>query len=72
MVSVESEFRRLIDEYRARCLWFFREDYYPAASSEREHVLSLIERHGDVNAFRRVAELRRWLSQPSSETSASS
>lgn len=20
---------RLVDEYRARCLWFLREDYYP-------------------------------------------
>ena len=40
---------RLVDEYRAQCLWFLR---------------------GDLPAFRRVAEVRAWLSRRSSETSA--
>ena len=70
--SPEGEFRCLIYEYRSRCLWFLRRDYYPTTPSERERVLTLIAQHGDQQAFRRVAELRRWLSQHSSETSAAS
>jgi hypothetical protein len=68
----DTELRRLVDDYRARCLWFLREDYYPATPEERTRVLSLIERHGDHAALRRVAEVRRWLSHPSSATSAGS
>jgi hypothetical protein len=70
--SPEAEFRRLVDEYRLSCLWFLREDYYPATEPERERVLRLIERHGDLQAFRRVARVREWLSHRSSETSAGS
>jgi hypothetical protein len=66
----DDRFRRLIDDYRARCLWFLREDYYPATASERERVLRLIEQHGDLPAFHRVAEIRAWLSRQSNETSA--
>ena len=68
--SSDDRFRRLVDDYRARCLWFLREDYYPATAAERERVLRLIEQHGDLPAFRRVAEIRAWLSPNSSETSA--
>jgi hypothetical protein len=72
MLPSDLAVRRLVDDYRARCLWFLREDYYPANASERERVFRLIERHGDLEAFRRVSEMRAWLSLPSSETSASS
>lgn len=68
----EAELRRLVDDYRATCLWFLREDYYPESPAERERVLSLIARHGDQHAFRRVAALRTWLSRRSSGTSAAS
>ena len=68
----EDLLRRLVDDYRLRCLWFLREDYYPATAAERERVLRLIERHGDVPALHRVAELRTWLSRRSSGTSAAS
>lgn len=60
----------LIDEYRARCLWFLREDYYPQTPSEAVRVLESIEQHGDVAAFKRAATLRKWLLRNSSETSA--
>jgi len=70
--EAEAAFRQLVEEYRTRCLWFLREDYCPTSASERDDVLRAIERHGDLAAFRRVAELRAWLSQPSSETSAGS
>lgn len=66
----ENPIRRLVDDYRTRCLWFLREDYYPTTAAECERVLRLIERYGDLRAFRRVAGLRKWLSHRSSETSA--
>ncbi len=67
-----AELRRLVDDYRSRCLWFLREDYYPATHDEILTVLRHIERHGDREGFRRAAVLRRWLSPPSSATSAGS
>ncbi len=64
--------RELIDEYRDRCLWFLRRDYYPTSPEEAEQVLRYIERYGDLEAFRRAARIRPWLSPPSSVTSAGS
>jgi len=61
---------RLVDEYRLRCLWFLRPDYYPSTDAERIRVLLYIERHGDRDAYRRAREMRRWLSQTSSARSA--
>lgn len=61
---------RLVDEYRLRCLWFLRSDYYPSTDAERLKVLLYIERHGDRDAYRRAREMRRWLSQTSSAPSA--
>jgi hypothetical protein len=61
---------RLADEYRARCLWFLRSDYYPDSTEARLRVLDYIERHGDLAAFRRARELRQCLSPNSSERSA--
>lgn len=66
----EADFRRFVDEYRARCLWFLREDYYPSTPTECADVLRQIEQHGDGEAFRRVAQFRAWLSHHSNETSA--
>ena len=68
----DTEFRHLIDDYRSRCLWFLREDYYPETPADRARVLDLIERHGDLAVLARVAELRTWLSPSSSETSVAS
>ena len=70
--SAQTALRQLIDDYRVRCLWFLREDYYPATPEECNRVLAAIERHGDLAAFRRVTELRTWLSQQSSDASAAS
>jgi hypothetical protein len=63
---------RLVDEYRTRCLWFLRPDYYPSSLQERLRVLGYIERHGDREAFRRAATLKRWLLPDSSAPSAGS
>lgn len=60
----------LVDEYRTRCLWFLREDFYPQTPTDALRVLDYIERHGDVKAFQKAATLRQWLLQNSSEQSA--
>jgi len=67
---VMQDIRGLVDEYRTRCLWFLREDYYPETTEAALRVLESIERHGDVEAFRRAATLRQWLSRHSSSRSA--
>jgi hypothetical protein len=62
--------RRLVDAYRARCLWFLPEGFYPESAEQILRALEHIERHGDVRAFQEAARLRRWLSQTSSAPSA--
>jgi hypothetical protein len=62
--------RALVDRTRSQCLWYLREDSYPATPDEALRVLGAIERHGDLAAFREAAELRRWLSPRSSSKSA--
>lgn len=68
--SAERAVNELVDEYRDRCLWFLRRDYYPETNQERLRVLGYIERYGDVAAFRRAGALRKWLSRSFSEPSA--
>ena len=68
----QSALRDLMDEYRSRCLWFLRPDYYPEGEEEAEQVLRAIERHGDRAAFQRSARIRQWLSPTSNATSAGS
>lgn len=68
--TVMHDVNALVDEYRTRCLWFLREDYYPQTTIDACHVLEQIERHGDVAAFRKAAALRQWLLQNSSAPSA--
>ncbi len=70
--DVSAAVKRLVDEYRDRCLWFLREDYYPVTDDDRLRVLGWIERGGDLAAYRRAAEIRRWLSRTSSAPSAAS
>lgn len=71
-VEIGQAVNELVDEYRSRCLWFLRADYYPATDDERRRVLDDIERYGDRAAFQRVATLREWLSRISSARSAGS
>jgi hypothetical protein len=71
-VVADQELAALIEQCRARCLWFLRPDYYPSTLDEKLRALSLIERYGDVEAFRRAAQLRKWLSPPFNAASADS
>ena len=68
--DLEAAFRQFVDAYRARCLWSYRPDYYLETLAERERVLRLIEQHGDLEAFQRVAEFRQWLQSRSSAVSS--
>lgn len=64
--------RRLVDEYRDRCLWFLRANYYPEGRDEILRTLDYVERYGDRDGYRRAAEIRQWLSRSSNEPSAAS
>lgn len=66
------ELHRLVEEYRSRCLWFLRPDYYPRHPAEIRRVLGWIETNGDVQAFQRAADIRQWLSRRSNGKSAAS
>jgi hypothetical protein len=66
------ELDQLVDEYRDRCLWFLRRDFYPKTLEERLRVLGYIERHGDRSGFQRAAQAREWLLQSSRKESAAS
>jgi hypothetical protein len=70
--EADAALRELVDEFRERCLWFLRHDYYPATIEEAQRVLDAIQRHGNRDGFRRAARIRQWLSLPSSATSAGS
>ncbi|MEW6742488.1 MAG: hypothetical protein AB1486_06995 [Planctomycetota bacterium] len=67
---IQSELRELVDAYRSLCLWFLREDFYPRTKPEALRVLDHIQRHGDLEAFRRAGKLRTWLLRNSSAGSA--
>jgi len=65
MKQMQGEIHKLVEEYRDRCLWFLRPDYWP---DSREHVLrtlDLIERYGDRAGYKRAEEIRTWLLQDS-------
>ena len=38
---LQKEVNALIDQYRARCLWFLREDYYPVEALDLPRVSNL-------------------------------
>ena len=48
----------LVDDYRTRCLWFLRPDYYPVTRDQQLRVLDYVQRYGDRDAHVRVAPLR--------------
>lgn len=60
---------QLVDEYRTRCLWSLRADYFPRTAAEQLRVLATIQRHGDLEAFRRASMLSQWLLQNSNAAS---
>jgi hypothetical protein len=69
--ELASAINAFVDEYRSRCLWSLRQDYYPRTPAEQMRVLEAIERNGDLAAYRRASTLRQWLSRISSASSSS-
>ena len=70
--TVDEALHALINDYRTRCLWFLRPDYYPKTPAEQLRVLSYIQKYGDQDAHIRASRLRRWLSQLSNANSVAS
>jgi len=70
--TIEEDLRNLVDEYRGQCLWYLREDYYPRTRGEMLRVLDRIQRHGNVESFRKAGEIKRWLLRNSNESFAGS
>lgn len=65
--EVREEIARLVEANRTRCLWFAPADYLPATDAERIRALIHIEQRCDRATFQRARELRRWLSQHTSD-----
>jgi hypothetical protein len=64
-INYTEAIRELVDEYRDRCLWFQRPDYYPETPEEILRAIELIERYGDRAAYKRAETIRAWLTQSS-------
>lgn len=56
------ELKSVVDDYRMTCLWFANDVYHPQNQIQLEQILSAIESSGDMNAFKRVGRIRKWLS----------
>ena len=56
------EYISVVDDYKDVCLWFSPESYHPHTGVQLEQILTSIERNGDVNAYKRVGRIRKWLS----------
>ena len=68
--TLDEALNALVDDYRTRCLWFLRADYYPATREEQLRVLDYVQRYGDRDAHVRAANLRQWLLRLSNANSA--
>jgi hypothetical protein len=68
--DLEREIDRFVDECRVDSLWYLRPDYYPGTDFERCRVLEAIQKHSNLDNFKRAARLKACLSPPSSATSA--
>ena len=68
--ALNAEVRSFVDDYRERCLWFVRTDYYPSTADEILRVLRWIRVRGDREAFQRAGKIEEWLSRTSNEKSA--
>lgn len=70
--TLAAEVRSFVDDYRERCLWFVRADYYPSTPDEILRVLKWIRARGDREAFQRAGKIEAWLSRTFNEKSAAS
>lgn len=59
------EYQSMVNDYRMQCLWFTDRGGNPENEIQLEQILNSIETYGDMNAFKRVGRIRKWLSQDS-------
>ena len=57
-----ADYQSVVNDYRSTCLWFANDELHPANEVQLEQVLSAIESSGDIEAFKRVGRIRKWLS----------
>lgn len=56
------EFQSVVNDYRDMCLWYMNLDRLPDNDIQLEQILTAIENHGDMAAFKRVGRIRKqWL-----------
>ena len=55
------QFRSVVEDYRDTCLWYMNRALHPENDLQLEQVLTAIENHGDLAAYKRVGEIRKWL-----------
>ena len=55
------QFRSVVEDYRDMCLWYMNDPLHPHDDIQMEQVLTGIEKNGDLAAFKRVGEIRKWL-----------
>lgn len=61
-VVCSEDFRSVVSDYRQTCLWFANDAFHPQDEIQLEQILSAIESNGDMDAFKRVGRIRKWLS----------
>lgn len=57
-----ADYQSVVNDYRSTCLWFANDVLHPENELQLEQVLSAIESSGDIEAFKRVGRIRKWLS----------
>ena len=56
-----NELRSVVEDYRSMCFWNFPEDFMPRNRRQALLALDNLERYGDMAAYRRAGEIRKWL-----------
>ena len=63
------QFRSVVEDYRGMCLWSLPEDFMPDNERQIHSLVECLEHYGDLKAYRKAGEIRKWLSQASSRAS---
>ena len=64
-IAETPEYRSLVEDCRATCLWSMGDALHPRSARQLEQVLEAVERNGDLAGYRRAGEIRKWLSPDS-------
>jgi hypothetical protein len=59
------EYRSVVEDCRATCLWSMGDALHPRSERQLAQVLEAVEKNGDLAAYRRAGEIRKWLSPDS-------